>query len=90
MDKQIFKELGRYFKDKREQKKLTLAQVSEYVGCTAQYICNIENGRSLASWAKIFKLLKIYDINQNEFIEILAKVQKAYWKRQLNRYGDSA
>ncbi len=83
MDKIFFKEIGDYFKEKRELKNLTLAEVAGEVGCTAQYICNIENGRSLASWPKILKLLKIYNIKQGDFIEILTKVQRAQWKREI-------
>jgi transcriptional regulator with XRE-family HTH domain len=85
MDKQFFKVVGGYLKEKRIEKNLTQVFVAKKFNVTSQYIANIERGSSLAPWNMLFKIIKIYGVDQQEFLKVLTKAQTDYWKRMMSK-----
>jgi transcriptional regulator with XRE-family HTH domain len=85
MDKQFFKVVGGFLKEKRLEQNLTQVHVAKKFHCTSQYIANIERGSSLAPWNMLFKIVKIYGVDQQEFLKVLTKAQTDYWKRMMSK-----
>ena len=83
MDKQAFKELGHYLREKRIKKDLTQVDVAEKLGYRSQFIANWERGASSPPIEALKKLIGIYGISQKEIMNTLCGLQSDYWKRNL-------
>ncbi|MFZ9596750.1 MAG: helix-turn-helix domain-containing protein [Bdellovibrionia bacterium] len=65
-DKRSFGPLGDLLRKARLQKQLGLADVAKKVGCSVQFISNIEHGRAPLPWEKSDALSKVLEIDVNE------------------------
>jgi transcriptional regulator with XRE-family HTH domain len=66
--------IGKTVGKKRQEKKLTQAQVSEITGLSRNYISDIENGRYAPSVDALAKLAKCLDLDLN-FLPLTTEIQ---------------
>lgn len=66
--------IGRTVSEKRQEKKITQAQVSEFTGLSRNYISDIENGRYAPSVDALVKLATCLNIDLN-FLLSMTEIQ---------------
>ncbi|HWQ42772.1 MAG TPA: helix-turn-helix transcriptional regulator [Desulfosporosinus sp.] len=66
--------IGETVSKKRQERKLTQAQVSEITGLSRNYISDIENGRYAPSVDALSKLAKCLNIDLN-FLSLMTEIQ---------------
>lgn len=79
-------EVGLYLKQMRRQKYLTLAQVAEEIGVTANYVSLIERGKNTPNDEIISKLAKLYGIDEDDLFERFGKVSASVIE-EIKKYG---
>ncbi|NGY84902.1 helix-turn-helix transcriptional regulator [Bacillus megaterium] len=79
-------EVGEYLKQIRRQKYLTLAQVAEEIGVTANYISLIERGKNTPNDELIEKIAKFYEIDEDGLFERFGKVSTSVME-EIKKYG---
>ena len=57
--KNVYKEIGKRFKENRETQKLTQAELAEKVGTSVTYISSIERGLSFPRGDKLVAILNV-------------------------------
>jgi transcriptional regulator with XRE-family HTH domain len=77
------KEFGKYLKEKRNNKKITLRQASEGLKVSISYLSDLENGEKLPPNSKqseysdfMDRLISFYELNENERKEIIELADK--------------
>lgn len=84
MDTMGFKRIGKYLREKRENKNLTQANVATELGLSsAQFISNFERGLCTPSWKILAALLPMYDIPKREIIDLLMEEQERWIRTKL-------
>jgi transcriptional regulator with XRE-family HTH domain len=57
--------IGKVIREKRQEKKMTQAKVSEYTGLSRNYLSDIENSRYMPSVNSLVKIVKCLDLDLN-------------------------
>ena len=77
------KEFGKYLKEKRNNKKITLRQASEGLKVSISYLSDLENGEKLPPNSKqseysdfMDRLISFYELNENERKKIIELADK--------------
>lgn len=71
------KSFGEVFKESRKTKRVTLRQISEYVGKSVGYLSDIEHGRKRPPKLDIVeKIEEILNVEDQELLKLAAKLRK--------------
>lgn len=83
MNKDNFVNIGKFLKDKRTKAGLKQVEVAEALKCKSQFVCNWERGASTPPWRLTKNLIKLYKINENEFLNFMMKEYEQMIKSEL-------
>ncbi|MGZ3693638.1 MAG: helix-turn-helix domain-containing protein [Bdellovibrionota bacterium] len=89
--KRKYAELGRYLLRLRKAAGLTQRQVAKVLGYgSPQFISNFERGVSRPPLRKLKILVRIYEAEADELIEIILKVRRTLMSESFSRLGVGA
>lgn len=78
MKEQLFKNVGRFLRQRRIEVGLTQRQVSEKLGYgSPQFISDMERGLCTLPLKKLGELVKLYKLPPNELMDIMLQEQEA-------------
>ncbi len=78
MKEQLFKNIGRFLRQRRIELGLTQRQVSDKLGYgSSQFISDMERGLCTLPLKKLGEVVKLYKLPPNELMEIMLKEQEA-------------
>ena len=88
---ELFVELGKYLKSKRKENGMSQSEVAQKLGyATPQFISNFERGLCAPPLPKLKTLIKLFNISQEEVIQLMLAQQEKYWKRMLSNGVEKA
>lgn len=73
----------------RKQSKLRQADLAEAVGCSCNYIAQIETGRSVPSLALLIKIAEVLEVTLDQLLLGESELNRNTFFRQLQRYLDT-
>jgi transcriptional regulator with XRE-family HTH domain len=77
-------QVGIYLKQKREEKQLTQFQVAKKLGYgSAQFISNMERGVSGVPMRSIKKVIELFDLPAEEFIDLILEGKRQQIKKSV-------
>jgi transcriptional regulator with XRE-family HTH domain len=83
----LFKEIGVFLGEKRQTCGLKQADVAKVSGYSAQFISNIECGTAFPPPNLMSKMIEVYKISEQEFLNTLMRLQLEYYRET---YFDSS
>lgn len=75
--------LSLYLKNSRESAGLTQREVARALKVRPQFISSWERGTSKAPMKLLIKLVDIYQLNREELVQVLVKVETEYLRKSL-------
>lgn len=82
------KRIATYLKEKRVSSGLSQARVGELLGYSSpQFVSNWERGKCSPPTKSLNKLIKIYDIDAEEFIQLVLDEEEGALRKLLRKSG---
>ena len=78
--KELFKAVGAYLSERRENAGLTQSAIAKSSGYSSQFISNIECGSAFPPAPLLTRMIEEYGISQDEFLEFLMSTQMDYYR----------
>jgi transcriptional regulator with XRE-family HTH domain len=88
-DKNIFAEIGQYFKDKREEAGMTQEELSQHLGYKSkQIVSNWERGLCNPPLSQVALITKLLKLNESKVVELFIRQTKTELKNAFQyRHG---
>lgn len=83
-------DLGRYLKVLRAKEGLTQRQLAEKLGYTREYLADIERGAKYGSFEFWANLNIVFNVSENDFIEIIKERTYLIYEKKNARKGARA
>ncbi len=78
------KTLGGFLRTKRLNQGWGLESVAEELGVSTSFLCNMEKGDTNIPNYALRKLVQVYQIPQSEILNLLRRLEDAYWRQVLD------
>jgi transcriptional regulator with XRE-family HTH domain len=80
----LYGKIGEFLKDERAKSGFTQAEVAEKMGYeTAQFLSNIERGKSAIPYEFIRKVIKIYGVSETVVVQYLVSLQQEFIEAEI-------
>ena len=80
----LYGKIGEFLKNERAKSGLTQAEVASKLGYdTAQFLSNIERGKSAIPYEFIRKVIKIYGVSDTVTVNYLVSLQQQYIEAEI-------